>query len=155
MWDPEHFPGADNVPWELLIRARFVRELDAVVASRITRALAEVLPAKSVARFAQVATAAAAKSAFDEVDGETTKRALVAFTEFDDWCGTGRWRWPFPWPRPNWDELLREALRNEFVDPLAVATIDRARTFLEGAGSPDFQKQLGAALDDVAGSFRG
>ena len=22
MWDPEHFPGADNVPWQLLIRAR-------------------------------------------------------------------------------------------------------------------------------------
>jgi len=155
MWDPEHFPGADNVPWELLIRARFVRELDAIVASRITRALTEVLPAKTVARFAQTATQAVAAAPREELDGETTKRAFTAFVDFDDWCGTGRPKWPLPWPRPNWDELLREVIRHEFVDPLAVATIDRAQLFLEGAGSPDLQKQLGAALDDLAGSFRG
>ena len=40
MWDPEHFPGADNVPWPLLIRARYQFEVDAIVASVIVRNVA-------------------------------------------------------------------------------------------------------------------
>ena len=35
MWDPEGFPGADTVPWPLLIRARYQFELDAVIAGGV------------------------------------------------------------------------------------------------------------------------
>jgi hypothetical protein len=29
MWDVDRFPGAEHVPWQLLIRARYAHELDA------------------------------------------------------------------------------------------------------------------------------
>ncbi|QEO10587.1 hypothetical protein [Protaetiibacter larvae] len=144
MWDPEHFPGADNVPWQLLIRARFAFEIDAVIASQIVHALAEVLPTKAVVQLSRAATQAVAAGSRAKVAPETTLGALSAAADFDDWCGTTWPRWPFPWPGPRRFEDL--------VDPIAVLTIDQARTFL-GAASPEFQKGFGAALDDIAGGF--
>ena len=147
MWTPEDFPGADHVPWQLLIRARFVYELDAVVASHVVHALAQVLPAKAVAEFAHVATRAAASAPQEKVGQETAFAALSAYADFDDWCGTKWPRWPFPFPGPRH--------LDDVIDPLAVATLERARAFVAAAGSPELQKGLGAALDELAGSFRG
>ncbi|MFT4284135.1 MAG: hypothetical protein QM598_04810 [Protaetiibacter sp.] len=147
MWTPDDFPGADHVPWQLLIRARFVFELDALVASRVTHALAAVLPAKASGQLGRLATHAVAGSPRDELGAETVVRALAAYADFDDWCGTKWPRWPFPFPGPRH--------LDDVIDPLAVATLERARAFVAAAGSPELQKGLGAALDEVAGSFRG
>ncbi|PZQ92027.1 MAG: hypothetical protein DI534_03570 [Leifsonia xyli] len=146
MWTSDDFPGADRVPWQLLIRARFVHEIDAIVASRITRALAAVLPAKAVSEFGRVAARAAAASPREEAGPEVTVRALRAYDDFEEICPRWPWPWPGhgPWPHPHGPE--------EFVDPIVLVTIDGARELL-AAGTPDFQKSVGAALDDLAGSF--
>src|SRR6218665_299279 len=145
MWDPEHFPGADHVPWQLLIRARFVYELDAVIASHVVHALGQVLPAKAVAEFAHLATRVVAASPHDKVGQESAFAALSAYADFDDWCGTKWPRWPFPWPGPRrFDDL---------VDPIAITTLAHAKEVVSAAGSPELQKGLDSALDELAGSL--
>lgn len=141
MWTPEDFPGADKVPWQLLIRARFVYQIDAVIASQVVRALAEVLPSKAAVELSHAAARAVASAPRDKAAPESGVRALAAFDDFWDWCGTKWPRWPFP-PR-RFEELF---------DPIAFITIDKAREFL-AAGSPELQKGLGAALDELTGSF--
>jgi hypothetical protein len=141
MWTPEDFPGADHVPWQLLIRARFVYQIDAIIASQVVRALAEVLPAKAAVELSHAAARVVADVPRDKAAPETTARALAAYDDFWDWCGTKWPRWPFP-PRRFED----------FFDPFAIVTIEKAREFI-GAGSPELQKGLGAALDEVAGSL--
>lgn len=157
MWTPDDFPGADHVPWQLLIRARYVFELDAVIASRVVRALAEVLPATAAAELSRAATRALTAVPRTPVKAATTTRALTAFADFDDWCGTKWPRWPWPWPGPRWfdpRELITDGrLTVEFADPIAIATLGRARAFVDAAGSPEFSKEFGAALDQAAGSF--
>ncbi|AYF98584.1 hypothetical protein [Protaetiibacter intestinalis] len=140
MWDPEHFPGADNVPWQLLIRARFTHQLDAVIASQVVRVLATVLPAKSAVALSHAATAAVASVPREKAGAEGTVRALSAYDDFWDWCGT---KWPRPFPPRRFED---------FSDPFVVLAIEKAREFV-GAGSPELQKGLGAALDEVAGGF--
>jgi hypothetical protein len=154
MWDIDHFPGADKVPWQLLIRARYAHEIDAVVASHVVNTVAGALPRQTAVQFARNATRAVAAGSREPVERETGARALIAFAEFDDWCGTmwPRWpRWPFPFPFPGpWPDP-RELDESFILDPITVLTLDRAREFVEAAGSPEFQKNFGAALDEVAG----
>ena len=76
---------------------------------------------------------------------ETAFAALSAYADFDDWCGTTWPRWPFPWPGPRRFE--------ELVDPIAITTIAHAKEFIAAAGSPEFQKGVVPALDELAGSF--
>lgn len=148
MWDPEHFPGADHVPWQLLIRARFAFEIDAVIASHVVRALSGVLPAKEVAGLSRLATRIVAAGPRDEVTGEATVVALRGLAEFDEECGTKWPRWPFPWPGP-WPGPRFE---EDLVDPIAVVVLDAARDFIR-AGSPEFQKEFGASLDGLTRGF--
>ena len=61
MWDSDNFPGADNVPWQLLIRARFAHEIDAILASVVVArvgAVASVDITRQVAAVAQGVIAA-------------------------------------------------------------------------------------------------
>jgi hypothetical protein len=144
MWDPEHFPGADNVPWQLLIRARYQFEVDALVASVIVRNIA-VLGTTAIA---EQLGAAAAKSVAQSRELNGRKKvvkggaayALVA--EFDDWCGTHWPRWPWPWPGPG--------PRFDVLDPIVIVLADRALGVLEAVGSPQLQEGLGGQLTGLA-----
>jgi hypothetical protein len=142
MWDPEHFPGADNVPWPLLIRARFQFEVDAVVASTLVRNVARLVPDAVGREFAAVAVKAVASSR--EVNGRkkisTRSATMGAMMELDDWCGT---RWPrWPGPRPKDD--------NPIPDPLVIGLADRGLAVLDSLGGGPLQEQLSGALQGIA-----
>lgn len=140
MWDPEHFPGADNVPWPLLIRARYQFELDAVVASTIVRnitALGSESLAKKVSLAATKAVAASRESnGQDKANRSDSLMSVLA--DFDDWCGTGWPRWP--WPRPKSFDL----------DPLVIVLAHHAIGVLRELGSDQLQQGLGEVLNDIA-----
>jgi len=53
MWDPEHVPGVDHVPWQLLIRARFAHELDAVLASVVVERFGAVVSVEVTRKVAE------------------------------------------------------------------------------------------------------
>jgi hypothetical protein len=134
MWTAEDFPGADNVPWQLLIRARYAHELDAVVASVVLSRLEHVVSDKVLGRLAGAAQVRAGET--EKVHAETVLTVLRATDDFDDWCGTA-WRRP-PFPRPRW--------RGELDDPIAGLVLDRALELVTTAGSPALQETLGAEL---------
>ena len=142
MWDPDNFPGADNVPWQLLIRARYAYEVDAVLASVVVArvgAVASVEITRQVAAVAQDAITAEREKA----TAATKVRAMSAAAEFDDWwCGT-------PWPR-QWPPKPHGAL-DDFSDPIAGLVIEQALTMVRAGGSPALQKSLGDVLVEVGG----
>lgn len=147
MWDPEHFPGADNVPWQLLIRARFQFEVDAVLASTI---VSQIGPRVAEGLANQLAVAGAqgvAGSIKEPTRAKPRSGELVTMLgDWDDWCGTKWPRWPFPWPGP----------RRDWLDPSAVLLAGKAVKLLELGGSPGLQEQLGGVLQEiVAGSIGG
>lgn len=157
MWDIDNFPGADKVPWQLLIRARFAYEIDAVVASRVVHTLAGVLPRAAAVEFARAATRSVSAASREPVERETAARALIALADFDDWCGTvwPRWPWPWPpvpgpWPDPRGIDIERFG---EILDPIVVIAFDRARELVDAVGSPELQKGFSAALDEASASF--
>jgi len=140
MWDPEHFPGADNVPWPLLIRARYQFELDAVIASTIVRNISALGSEAMASKVAVAATQAVAASR--EANGRDkagrSDTTLSILGEFDDWCGT---RWPrWPGPRPKYDGL----------DPLVIVVADKAFAVLGELGSGHLQEGLGGVLNEIA-----
>ena len=140
MWDPEHFPGADHVPWQLLIRARFQYELDAVIASTIVRNIA-TLGSESLANEVGLAATKAVALSRASNGQDTANRSesmMSVLAEFDDWCGTGWPRWPGP--RPKGFDL----------DPLVIVLADRAIAVLRELGSDQLQKGLGKVLNEIA-----
>ena len=62
MWDPENFPGADHVPWQLLIRARFAYEIDAALASVIVSRIGAVASTEITYKVAEVAMGAVSQA---------------------------------------------------------------------------------------------
>ena len=145
MWDIDHFPGADHVPWQLLIRARYAHELDAVLASVVVArvgAVASVDITRQVASVAQDAITADR----EKVTAATKVRAMSAAADFDDWwCGT-------PWPR-HWPPKPRGVF-DDLSDPIAGLVIEQALTMVRAGGSEALQKSLGEVLAEV-GSLRG
>jgi hypothetical protein len=140
MWDIDNFPGAQNVPWQLLIRARFAHEIDAVLASTVVRQVAAVASSK-VAHV--VAAAAEEASTSGNRERATAKQRLSAFDaalDFDDWCGT---QWPHHWPRPRprYDDLF---------DPMTEVVVARALDLVQRGGSEELQKTLGSALTELS-----
>lgn len=140
MWDPEHFPGADNVPWQLLIRARYQYELDAVVASTIVGNIARFGSESLANKVGLAATKAVALSRESNRKDKANRSdsMMSALADFDDWCGTG---WPRrPWPRPKSFDL----------DPLVIVLADRAIGVLNALGSDHLQQGLGDVLNEIA-----
>ena len=142
MWDPDNFPGADNVPWQLLIRARFAHELDAILASVVVArvgAVASLAITQQVAAVAQdVITAEREKAT-----AATKVRAMSAAADFDDWwCGT-------PWPR-HWPPKPHGVF-DDLSDPIAGLVIEQALTMVRSGGSAALQKSLGDVLAEVGG----
>ncbi len=142
MWDPENFPGADNVPWPLLIRARFVRELDAVIASTVVQAVGRVASVEATRIVATAAQKAMSAAVREQATPEQRTVAFDAALDWDDWCGTG---WPRRWPpRP---KLGFEDLN----DPVSELVIGKAFDLVQQGGSDALQKTLGQALAEVGG----
>ncbi|RMB61598.1 hypothetical protein [Tessaracoccus antarcticus] len=142
MWTQDGFPGADKVPWQLLIRARFVDEIDAIVAHTVVTTLAPLMGKERGRHLAGVAAGAVMTDGAQRVElgAEQKMAALSAFTDWDgEICPVG-WPWPWPWPkRPRWF--------GEFDDPAILLALDAVRALTRGAGS----KQLAAAVDEAVG----
>ena len=141
MWDPDNFPGADHVPWQLLIRARFAHELDAVLASVVVSRVGAVASVDITRKVAEVA-AQAVTADREKVTAATKVRALSAAADFDDWCGT-------PWPR-HWPPKPHGVL-DDLSDPIVGLVVEQALTMVRAGGSEGLQKSLGDVLAEVGG----
>jgi hypothetical protein len=127
-----------HVPWQLLIRARTVSEVDAVIASVVLGRLAEVASVETVRRVAQAAQDARLEGA-EEATPEQKLSALSAVADFDDWyCGNGPRR---PWPH-------RGDVLDTVSDPVVSIVADGARELVK-VGSPALQKTVGEALGGI------
>ncbi|MGY2877012.1 hypothetical protein ACVW00_004202 [Marmoricola sp. URHA0025 HA25] len=144
MWDIDNFPGADHVPWQLLIRARQVREIDAVLASVIVEQVGAVASGKVTHLVASAAQASIAGGNREPATSEQRIAAFDAALDFDDWrCGTVPRRWPGP--RPRFEDLS---------DPITDVVISRAVDLVQRAGSEELQKSLGSALAELSPAHR-
>jgi len=145
MWTYDDFPGADSVPWQLLIRARFQYQIDAIIASSVVHTIAKVATADVTAKVAEVAAQAVTRAAADqgEVSGERRGQFMDAVANWDGELCPRWWRYfPVP-PKPRWIE--------EFGDPMFLVTIGQALEFVNAAGSPGLQGSLGAVLTELQG----
>ena len=140
MWDIDNFPGADHVPWQLLIRARLVDEIDAVLASAVVRRVSAVASSKVAHAVATAAEAGIVGGIREPATAEQRVAAFDAALEFDDWCGTP---WPHRWPgpKPKFDDLF---------DPMAEVVFGRALDLVQNGGSEALQKTLGSALAELS-----
>jgi len=141
MWDPEHFPGVDNVPWQLLIRARYAHELDAVLASVVVERIGAVASVDVTRKVAEVAMNAVSRQG-DKATSATKVRAMSAIADFDDWCGT---HWPRPWPPK------KNGLFDDLGDPMTTLVIEQAHALVRAGGTDGLQKALGEVLAEVGG----
>ena len=139
MWSADDFPGAGEVPWRELIRARYEYQIDAIVASVVTRAVANVA---NVELAAEVAKAAIEAARFDGEPVEApAERRLGMLETIADWDGDLCPRFPWP-PKPHrFDEL---------GDPMVSLVLQNALTLVGAAGSEQLQKILGSALEGGA-----
>jgi hypothetical protein len=142
MWDPENFPGADNVPWQLLIRARYAHEIDAVLASVVVARVGAVASLDVARKVAAVASDAITAER-EKATAPAKVRALSAAAEFDDWwCGNS---WPRHWPpKPH-------SVFDDLGDPISGLVIEQALTMVRAGGSEALQKTLGDVLAEVGG----
>ena len=141
MWDPDNFPGADNVPWQLLIRARFAYQLDAVLASVVVSRVGAVASVDITRQVAEVA-ASGVTGQREKATASGKVQTMAALADFDDWCGTN---WPRPWP-PKKNNVF-----DDLSDPIAGLVIEQAHATVLAGGSADLQKSLGQALAEVGG----
>ena len=139
MWSAEDFPGAEEVPWPELIRARYQFEVDAIVASIVTRAVAQVA-APELSEFVAKAAVEGARFNGERVEAPAEGR-LGMLSIIADWDGDlcPRFWWP---PRRHRDD--------ELGDPLVNVVLDKAVSLVETAGSEQLQKVLGTALQQGA-----
>ena len=130
-----------HVPWQLLIRARTIAEVDAVVSSVVLGRLAEVASVEVIRRVATAATEAAGVGAGERATPEHVLGALGAAADFDDWfCGTP----PRPRPWPHRGDLL-----DEVSDPITPMVVAGALALVEAGGSDVLRKTLGQVLAEV------
>lgn len=142
MWTIDDFPGANNVPWQLLIRARYVHEIDAVVASLVFNQVAAVASTEIAAHVAE-----AGRRTVHTSDRATAEQKLTAMSAIMDWdgpvCGTRYPGWWHHGPGPRFEGLS---------DPIAGVAFARAAELVNRAGSEELQKSLGSVLTEgVAG----
>lgn len=127
-----------HVPWQLLIRARTIGELDAVISSVVLGRLAEVGSVETIRRVAEAADGARG-AATEPATAEQKLSALSAVADFDDWfCGNGPRR---PWPH-------RGDVLDTVSDPVISIVAEGARELVR-AGSPALQKTVGEALQQI------
>lgn len=139
MFSPDDNIDFKTIPWQLLIRARYAYEVDAIVASTVARRVSEV----ASTNVAQAVTAAARESVSggnrEHAAPESKVAALSALADWEDnWCGT-----PYP-HHPHFGQL---------GDPIAEVVLGQALEVVRRAGSEELQKTLGSALADQAPAF--
>jgi len=139
MWAQDDFPTG-NIPWQLLIRARYAHEIDAVLGSVIVQTVQGVASREVALAVGKAANAAVFGRHDEKVDAEHTLSAMSALADFDDWCGTSWPRWRGP--RPHGFEVVD--------DPISSVVLSRAADLVGIAGSETLQKSLGGLLGDLA-----
>ena len=131
-----------HIPWQLLIRARTVAEVDAVVTSVVLGRLAEVASVEVIRKVASAASEVAREGSEEKATPQHVLGALGAAADFDDWfCGTP----PRPRPWPHRGDLL-----DGISDPITPLVIAGAIRLVEAGGSEALQKTVGQALAQVA-----
>ena len=144
MWDPDNFPGADNVPWQLLIKARYAHEIDAIIASIVVRSVIAVADAETARTVATAAKEGVAAAAREKATAEQVVGALRAVADWDGELCPPYWpHRPFPWPPKRGFEDL--------ADPVTDVIVSRAFDLVSQAGSVKLQESLGGALRSSIG----
>lgn len=140
MWDVDNFPGAGNVPWQLLIRARVQREIDAAVATAVTRIVGQCASAHVAARVARAAVEGVSGGPVrsEPTSSDQRANAIVKLIEFDDYCGTGVRQFHPPHPHGSW--------LDEFGEASAAVVLPAAVDLVRAVGSDHLVATLGAAL---------
>lgn len=127
----------DYVPWPLLIRAKFVHEIDAVLASIIIERVGQVASAAVTRKLVEAAHAGVGKVEAKVATAEQRVMALNAVLDWDDWCGT-------PWPR-HWPPHHGLGF-DDVSDPITTVLKAKSLDLVKVAGSEHLQVSLGAAL---------
>lgn len=152
MWTPETFPDADNVPWKLLIRANFVREVDAFVATAILAQLAQVASVEVTAQVTEAANKALRQAPADKLGRGARAEAMVAVADFIEICPPWwPWPWPRPWPWPGprpWQQELNHPLE-QLGTPYEGLVLQGALDLIDRVGSPGLQEGLGTVLKEI------
>lgn len=127
-----------DTPWPLLIRARFVHEIDALVASMVSQRVGQVASLEVARAVADAAQHAGARREVREASPEQRVAAFEAVADWDDgdWCPTYPHRWHGP-----------HHVFDDLEDPMASLVIAQALDLVKAAGSDHLQGTLGAALE--------
>jgi hypothetical protein len=143
------WPDAQGIPWQELIRIRYLYQVDVLVLAAVQRAVASRLPAGSGREFARQATGIAAAVGGGHRDPQELPEARLgavvgALADFDDdWCGTR----PRPWPhRAEGAEGDRSPWQAGGLAEVVLA-IDAATRLAANIGTPDLQRALGTAME--------
>lgn len=142
MFNPDDFVGARDVPWQLLIRARYTYEIDALIASTVVRAVAVVGSRELTAKVAEAANAGVRASKHDE---EATDGQRIGFlSAAADWEDGGICPpyWPWHGPRPHYVD--------DVSDPIVSVVLQRAVALVTAGASEHLQGTLGQVLQQGA-----
>ncbi|TWP36646.1 hypothetical protein [Leekyejoonella antrihumi] len=88
MWTSEGFPGSQHVPWQLLIRARYLQEIDAVIAASIIDQVARFASERATERLVLEADKVVREGGGTEASREQVFAALAAAADYDERCGS-------------------------------------------------------------------
>lgn len=123
MFTLDDFPGADRIPWQLLIRARTEYDVTLVAVSVVARAVAAHASVEVARKVASVVREVGPKQEdFKPLAPEQHIATLRAFADFDDIC-------PPPW-HPHGPHHIFD----EVGDALAYVVIPAALTLTEAVG---------------------
>ena len=143
MWTQDDFPGAQGVPWQLLIRARYTHEIDALIASTVVRAVSTVASRELTQKVAEAARAGVAASERGVPAGADQRVGFLdAAADWDDTGICPPW-WPWHGPRPHYVD--------DVSDPITAVVLASAAQLVGKGGSAALQASLGRAVAEGAG----
>jgi hypothetical protein len=142
------WPDAQGIPWQELIRIRYLHQVDVLVLAAAQRAVAARLPAGFGREFARQATGIAAALGSGHRDPqklpvERLGAVVGTLADFDgDWCGT-------PWPHHPWPHQVDGPVEEWREGGLAevVLAIDAATRLAAEIGTVELQRELGTVMD--------
>jgi hypothetical protein len=141
MWNQDDFQGANQVPWQLLIRARYTYEIDALIASTVVRAVATAGSQELTEKVAEAALAGVEASERGvRASAEQRTAFLDAAADWED--GICPPWWPGHGPRPHYLDGL--------ADPISVIVLASAATLVAQGASPALQASLGSVVGQAA-----
>ncbi len=138
MFNPDSDIDLGKIPWQLLIRARYADEIDTIIASTITREVAEHGSRDLALKVARAAFAGVADGgARTELSDSFRLIALNAVADWEDGgiCPAG---WPWHGPRPHYVD--------EISDPIVMRVLEQGIALVTKAGSRELHESLLPAL---------